>query len=185
MLKVPSELAFIILDYAHYWTERKRGFTRNFIPLAEEWSLDYSAAYPYLCMPTMLDADRQNEPLKTREITFTIVSHDEGWTTEPTKGTCETSSWFEVSIPRPNEAQNHMPGTLFQRMNCRLRQIGSRRKTADSVAAASHTMFPDGGLDLVQRPSSVVEPQKVTLSRDDGSQIGRRQRRRIFMVLTR
>lgn len=175
--RVPSELALLILDYARYWTERKWESTRTFVLVDEDWSLDYSAAYPYLCMPIMVDADRQNEPLKIREITFTIVSHDQGWTTEPTKGTYETSSWFEVSILRPNEAHYQMPGNLFQRMTRRLRQIDTRRETADSVTAASHAMFPDGGLRLVQRPSSVMEPQrlhctKMTVVKSEGAKEG-------------
>jgi hypothetical protein len=112
-------------------------------------------------MPVLVDANRQNEPLKIREIEFTIVSHDQGWTTEPTKGTYETSSWFEVSILRPKEAYSRGRESLFQRTTGGLREIDARRNTANSITAASRIMFPDDSFGLVRRPSSIMEPQRL------------------------
>lgn len=153
--KLPSELALLILDYAHYWKEVRRESTVPSVLVDEDWSLEYSAAYPYLCVPVPVDADRQNKPLKIREIAFTIVSHDQGWTTEPTKGTYATSSWFEVSILRSKEARFRARGSLSQR------RLNARRETADSITAASRIIFPDDSFGLVRRPSSVMEPQRL------------------------
>lgn len=149
------------MNYAHYWKEIGWESIRSRALVDEDWSLDYSAAYPYLCMPVLVDADRQNEPLKVREIEFTIVSHDQRWTTEPTKGTYETSSWFEVTILRPKEAYSCGRESLFQRTTGGLREIDARRNTANSITAASRIMFPDDSFGLVRRPSSITEPQRL------------------------
>jgi hypothetical protein len=42
--KLPSELALLILDYAHYWKEIRWGSIRSLALVDEDWSLDYSAA---------------------------------------------------------------------------------------------------------------------------------------------
>ncbi|KAF3042242.1 hypothetical protein E8E12_010109 [Didymella heteroderae] len=161
VFKLPNELALLVLDHARYWAEYKMESTRPFVLVDEDWVLDYSAAYPYLCVPVLVDVNRQDEPLKIREIAFTVVSHDQGWTTEPTKGTYETSSWFEVSIIRPRQAHSGVQETRFQPMARRLRDMVTRRETADSIIAASRIMLPDGSFDLVRRPSSLMEPQRL------------------------
>jgi hypothetical protein len=152
--KLPSELALLVLDYAHYWRAIRKESISPLVLVDEDWSLDYSAAYPYFCVPVPVDADRQNVPLKIREIAFTIVSHDQGWTTESTKGTYETSSWFEVSILRSNEARPRLREPFLRRLN-------ARRETAESITAASRIMFADDSFGLLRRPSSVMEPQRL------------------------
>jgi hypothetical protein len=156
--RLPNELALSILDCARYWTEYKVEYTDPIILVDEHWSLDYSAAYPYLHVPVY---HGQHEPLKIREIAFTIVSHDQGWTSEQTIGSYETSSWFEASILRPKEAYSSVQEYRSQCTTRRLREMINQSETADSIAAASHIMLPDGSLDLVRRPSSVMEPQRL------------------------
>lgn len=155
--RLPNELALSILDYARYWIEAESESTEHLILVDEIWSLDYSAAYPYLYVPVY---HWQEENLKIREIAFTIVSHDQGWTSEHTQGTYETSSWFEVSILRPNEAYSLLQHRE-QRTIRMLRELGIRRETADSITAACNIMHPDGSVDLLRRPASIMEPQRL------------------------
>ena len=159
--RLPSELALLILDYAHYWKEGEFRSTTPFVFVDEHWSLDYSATYPYLCMPLIMDDDRQDEPLNIREITFDIVSHDQEWTTEPTKETYETSSWFEVSIFRSKEVGSRVRASPYIRTTRLFEGIDARKETAENITAASRIMFPDNSFELLRRPSSTMEPKRL------------------------
>lgn len=157
-LRLPNELALCILDQAHYWLELETESREHVILVDGTWSLDYSAAYPYLYVPAY---QRPYIPhLKIREVAFTIVSHDQGWTTEDTQGTYQTSSWFEVSIIRPKRGSTPQLHRLQPGLR-RLREMNVRGETVDSVGAASNIMHPSGMADLVRRPASVMEPQRL------------------------
>lgn len=154
-LRLPMELVLCILDEAHYWVEVETS-SRDHVILADgAWSLDYSATYPYLYVPAYHKA---HAPLlKIREIEFTIVSHDQGWTTEDTQGTYQTSSWFEASIIRPKG----LPLTRHHRGLRRLRDMHVRGETVDGICAASEIIHSSGMVELVRRPSPTVEPQRL------------------------
>lgn len=156
--RLPNELALCILDLAHYWIEVELSSKEHVVLADGAWSLDYSAVYPYLYVPAYPWPYERH--LKVREITFTLVSHDQGWTTEDTQGTYQTSSWFEVSIIRPkriSSARRHsvQPGLR------RLREMNVRGETVDGVYAASDIIHSKGTVELVRRPSSIVEPQRT------------------------
>lgn len=86
-LGFPAELVLAILDFARYWPEITNESVVHSVLLDEEWSLDFSAASIYLWAELpQPDARYEDENPKMREIEFTIVSHDQGWTTEDTKG---------------------------------------------------------------------------------------------------
>jgi hypothetical protein len=86
-LGFPAELVLLILDYARYWAEVTHESVVHDVLLDEEWSADFSAASIYLWAELPEPDPRfEDEKPKIREIDFTIVSHDQGWTTEDTKG---------------------------------------------------------------------------------------------------
>ena len=74
-LRLPNELAFCILDQAHYWMELEIESREHIVLMDGAWSVDYSAAYPYLYVPAYQWPHVPH--LKIREITFTVVSHDQ------------------------------------------------------------------------------------------------------------
>lgn len=157
--RLPNELALCILDEARYWLETKIESTEHVILVDGAWSRESSATYPYIYAPAF---PTTNECLKIREIEFTIVSHDQGWTTEDSQGTYRTSSWFEASIIRPKQGKP----PLTQRRHLlpglrRLRDMNVRGEIVDSVCAALDVMYPFPLAELVRRPSSVVEPQRT------------------------
>lgn len=156
-LRLPTELVLEILDETHYWLEVVSSSTEHIVLVDGAWSLDYSAAYPYLYVPAY---DRSHPPpFKIREIEFMIVSHDQGWTTEDTRGTYETSSWFEASIIRPKggpRSRHRMQAGLR-----RIRDMNVRGETVDGICAASEIMHPTGAVELIRRPSPAVEPQRL------------------------
>lgn len=104
-LGLPMELALQILDYAEYWPTRRFSTEEGHTVRVGATMFRSSAAG--LC----LDADVFNDPVvdslrkggekvKIKAIEFHIRSRDQGWTSEPTRGTFSTSSWLEVSILR-------------------------------------------------------------------------------------
>ncbi|KAH6622240.1 hypothetical protein C7974DRAFT_218842 [Boeremia exigua] len=154
-LRLPNEIALCILDQAQYWIKDEYNCEEHTLLIDGAWSLDYSAVYPYLCVRAY--PQLQGRHLQLREITFTIVSHDQGWTTEDTQGTYQTSSWFEVSIIRPNMASSDLlePGLRL------LRDMNIRGDIVDGVKVAFDIIHSDGRFELVRRPSSDFEPQRV------------------------
>jgi hypothetical protein len=157
-LRLPNELALCILDEARYWVEIETRSSDHIVLVDGSWSLDYSAAYPYLLVPAHQGPHLPH--LKIREIAFTIVSHDQGWTTEPTQGSYQTSSWFEASIIRP-KIQSPPRRFRLQPGLRRLREMNIRGETVDGVYAASEIMFTPDLAELVQRPASVIEAQRL------------------------
>jgi len=158
LFHLPNELALCILDQAHYWMEVELSSREHIVLVDESWSLDYSAAYPYLYVPAY--PWPYERYLKAREITFTIVSHDQGWTTEDTQGTYQTSSWFEVSVIRPNGVSSARRHRLQPGLR-RLREMNVRGETVDGIYTASNIIHSSGMVELVRRPSSVMEPQRT------------------------
>ncbi|KAJ8112473.1 hypothetical protein OPT61_g5167 [Boeremia exigua] len=156
--RLPNELALSVLDQAHYWLEIEFLSEDHVVLVDGGWSLDYSAVYPYLYIPAYPWPRERH--LKVREITFTIVSHDQGWTSEDTEGTYQTSSCFEVSILRPRTDSALRRHSLQPGLH-HLRDMCVRGETVDGVYAASTIIHSKGMIDLVRRPFSLMEPQRL------------------------
>lgn len=141
-LGLPMELVLLVLDHARYWT--RRATERDAELKIRDWnhSLDHSSAVVNHSHQVFLHPNSYGETPKVRRITFDILSHDQGWTTEPTKGTYKTSSWFEVSIVRGSRdtPRHEAKGTFF----------------TDVEGARNHIW----GSHFVQRPSLALEEQR-------------------------
>lgn len=119
-LKLPTELVLEILDHAEYWPQHEF-YSKPERPLraAPRFPHPSSAA---LCLdvgifnnPTVNPIRKGGETPKIKSLEFDIVSRDQGWTTERTTGTYQTSSWLEASILRSvHDADfSHLPGPEF------------------------------------------------------------------------
>jgi hypothetical protein len=91
-----------ILDYGRYWAEVSTENTDMCIIHDRTMSQIFTEAVLYLLVPLHL-AKICGEQLRIREIEFSIMSHDQGWASGTKEGTCETSSWFEVTYMRPRQ----------------------------------------------------------------------------------
>lgn len=79
-----------------------------------------------------------------------LTNVDQGWTTEDTKGTYETSSWFEVSIFTPKRDPK------FEKMSPTIVDSSFQNNGAaqfSTVEVAAHAMFPTGMYTLVRLPN--------------------------------
>ncbi|KAF2823730.1 hypothetical protein CC86DRAFT_59269 [Ophiobolus disseminans] len=160
---LPTELILEILDHARYWVERQHESTALRVLMDEEYDTEYTAAYPYLEMKafpieTPFRTNRAEVP-KIKEIEFLIVSHDQGWTTEGTKGTYDTSSFFEVSILTPKRLPQS--DTSLSTSEDQKREFYRNRDVFSNVELAVRNIFPTGMLHLVRRPSTETEPQRM------------------------
>lgn len=108
---LPTEIVLEILNYAEY---EPRYEISNTIPttataeLASRYQSRHIHAQACIAVDSlgedmMRELDAKSGKAKIKEIEFSFQSQDQGWTSEPTVGTFNTSSWLEVSIIRPNE----------------------------------------------------------------------------------
>lgn len=105
-LGLPMELALQILNHAEYWPAHSFSTPRGKTTRVAATMLRPSAAG--LCLDIDIFDDitviralhRPGETLRLKALTFCLRSRDQGWTSEPTRGTFSTSSWLEVSILR-------------------------------------------------------------------------------------
>lgn len=104
-LRLPTELALEILDHAQYWPTQvfESAFGSPIVARAQGAQatsaticLDIGVFNNPIVNPIRTGGDR----IKIKDITFDVVSHDQGWTSENTRGTYTTSSWLELSILR-------------------------------------------------------------------------------------
>jgi hypothetical protein len=92
---------------------------------------------------------------------ITITPIDQGWTTEDTEGTYQTSSWFEVSILRPKQPNGVMgveddaPSSPFYPDAC------SYGSVHQNVQEAVQAIYPSDEMQLVPRTSLATEPQRL------------------------
>jgi hypothetical protein len=102
---LPMELVLKILEDAEYWPTRK--FSTQEGRTVKVAATMFRSSAAGLCF----DADVFNDPrvdglrkggekIRIKAIDFHIRSRDQGWTSEPTRGTFSTSSWLEASILR-------------------------------------------------------------------------------------
>ncbi|KAJ4339869.1 hypothetical protein N0V95_007648 [Ascochyta clinopodiicola] len=144
-LGLPVELVLEILEYAQYWPTRQFSTqNRNSVKAAATMFRSSAAA---LC----LDVDAFHDPIveslrtcgekvKIKAIEFHIRSRDQGWTSEPTVGTFNTSSWLEASILRG--VDNH---TVSFPPSCWLDSVFTSPESFQDHVAPS-------GWQLVERP---------------------------------
>jgi hypothetical protein len=82
-LGFPTELVLDILEFARYWPEVTHDSTSQMSLRDRDWSLNASTISLYLEAHIPQDDPRfADSKVKVKEIEFTIVSHDQGWTTE-------------------------------------------------------------------------------------------------------
>lgn len=95
-LRIPTEVVLEILDYAQYEPVLEFANTRGTVTVGVQLCLEAGVL--------TRDSLRKLQPgkacVQVKEIDFLLDSHDQGWTSEDTVGTFNTSSWVEVSILR-------------------------------------------------------------------------------------
>lgn len=102
---LPTELALQILEDAEYWPTRR-------FSTEQHRTVKVAATMFRACAAGLvLDADVLRDPrvrglrgtgekVRIKAVGFRVRSRDQGWTSEPTRGTFSTSSWVEASILR-------------------------------------------------------------------------------------
>jgi hypothetical protein len=149
-LSLPTELVLQVLDHAQYWPEHRF--------LASPESPRVAAApvgqisHAVLCLDAGIFSNSTVNPMrkggeifKIKSLEFECVSRDQGWTSEMTRGTFQTSSWLEVSILRRNGDNNaHSPVPRFV-------------NTWISDPSGLHMSVADQGWHLVKRPESAEQ----------------------------
>ncbi|PSN69509.1 hypothetical protein BS50DRAFT_343367 [Corynespora cassiicola Philippines] len=153
---IPTELVLAILDHARYWREVVHEKS-NPHQVKAEWP-EYSAIYPYQVVD-LRDTwvPRGEEHGKIQEIEFVISSRDQGWTSEDTEGTYNTSSWFETSIVRQREGLLGSQGRFGEIID---------GQTFSTIEEARHSMQAQGW-DLASKRSPRMDPQEETSDEDE------------------
>ncbi|KAL5387900.1 hypothetical protein DPSP01_003298 [Paraphaeosphaeria sporulosa] len=158
--RLPNELVLAILDHARYWVEVRHEKAVLDALVHDEHSLEFSAAYPYMVIPTTTSTHGpSSEVSKLREIEIILVSHDQGWSTTGTRHTYQqSSSFWEASILRPiaKDDVNHVP-----RLMTKFEEDRSRNGNYRSVESAAQAMFPRELYHLLRRPDQDMEPQRL------------------------
>jgi hypothetical protein len=108
---LPTEIALEILEWAEYQPVRKFASSyrdNTYAPMASAPGngMGLCLKAGVLARETLRDLAARQARVKVKEIEFTILSRDQGWTSEDTAGTFNTSSWLEVSILRPFRASS-------------------------------------------------------------------------------
>ena len=97
-LKLPTELVLDVLAYAQYEPLIEFNGRRSIVTSNSHTCLRAEV----LSAATIRRISGPLVKLKVKEIKFNFTSKDQGWTSENTRGTYNTSSWLEVSIFRPS-----------------------------------------------------------------------------------
>ncbi|KAJ7348584.1 hypothetical protein DFH08DRAFT_698579 [Mycena albidolilacea] len=112
LIFLPPELVYITLDLAEYWAQIKPARAQA-VQLSASQSAAANVSLCYLVLPAILEHEQSadSDPnlkihVKARRVQFIIVSHDQGWCSDPAAGgTYRGSTWFESAILRPSQAQ--------------------------------------------------------------------------------
>ncbi|KAL6707346.1 hypothetical protein ACN47E_004125 [Coniothyrium glycines] len=113
-LNLPTEVVLEILDWANYWPyhEYQATGSRPMTAAARGGRSNAAAIIvelPIYDNPIVRSIQRAGEKPKIRALEFRVSSHDQGWTSENTRGTFATSSWTEVSILRDVTQSGNLP----------------------------------------------------------------------------
>ncbi|KAH8727202.1 hypothetical protein GQ44DRAFT_770634 [Phaeosphaeriaceae sp. PMI808] len=148
-LNLPTELVLQILDHAQYWPQHN--FVTNSPRPVRATGSVRKPSHAMLCLdagildnPTVDLIRMGGETPKIKSLEFTVVSHDQGWTSENVRGTYNTSSWLEVSILRSVDNKTHLSVPNFVR-----NFLGDPSDFHKGIAGL--------GWFLVKRPEAVVQ----------------------------
>ncbi|KAK7192842.1 hypothetical protein DPSP01_012947 [Paraphaeosphaeria sporulosa] len=140
-LGLPTELVLEILAHAQY--EPVIEFTSRRRVVAE--ALMGAATSANVCLPaevlsrnTIRRVSGPNVTLKVKEIKFDIKSKDQGWTSENTTGTFNTSSWLEVSIFRPGPQFSSLEDLPFW-----TREYDNPQELQEQLSSAGHKLVDE------------------------------------------
>ncbi|KAF2444238.1 hypothetical protein P171DRAFT_414107 [Karstenula rhodostoma CBS 690.94] len=140
-LGLPTELVLEILACAQY--EPVIEFTGSRRVVAE--ALMGAATSAYVCLPaevlsrnTIRRISSPHVTLKVKEIKFDIKSQDQGWTSENTTGTYNTSSWLEVSILRPGPQFSTLENLPFW-----TREYDNPQALQDQLSSSEHRLVDE------------------------------------------
>jgi hypothetical protein len=146
-LNLPMELVLHILEYAEYWpsltwstSQINNGNSVAGIAGNHEASVCIDVPVTKNFMTTNIGSTEKKMEIKSIE--FLVKSQDQGWTSEMSRGTFNTSSWLEVSILRKTNDQaddliglrdqlefNNPTTRLFQDPRCLQRKLIMRGYT--------------------------------------------------------
>jgi len=138
---LPTEIVLEILDWAEYEPVREFASTQTCTVSAPDTFMARCLTAGVLTQDAIRSLSARQSDIKVKEIEFIISSRDQGWTSEGTDGTFNTSSWLEVSILRP------MPN--FRRPNGL--NLAPRKHELQSPATLQ-PMLMRSGKTLVARP---------------------------------
>lgn len=143
-LNLPTEIVLQILDYAEYWPKYEIEHRQTTAANARHGRGTAAA----LCLsvslydnPLVEGLQRNGEMPKVKSVEFEIESADQGWTSENTRGTFNTSSWLEVSILRDMDSGD-------------ARGSGHNNSNLSSPLDYHNSLSTEG---LVQRPASAQQ----------------------------
>ncbi|KAF3005175.1 hypothetical protein E8E13_010653 [Curvularia kusanoi] len=169
-LKLPTELALQVLDHAEYWPSLTFSSPQNPHGSSIKAAATHTAtSAATLCLaadiltpefyPALESVISHGETPRVKAIEFSIVSRDQGWTSEPTRGTFSTSSWLEVSLLRGWRPDARSPaGSNAQRVgvdtslppSCWLPSVFESPK-------AFQTHIVSNGWRLIERPEEAEQ----------------------------
>ncbi|KAF2851168.1 hypothetical protein T440DRAFT_449076 [Plenodomus tracheiphilus IPT5] len=154
-LSLPTELVLQILDNAQYWPTHE--YSAQIPRELRAETRHGRACVANMCYVTAIfenavyeDIRRSGERCRIKSVEFDIISRDQGWTSENTQGTFETSSWTEVSIMRDTIGEPNRPPPL------RLHGVPTNRPESFHEGLVDQRR----GWELVKRPESAsIGPQ--------------------------
>ncbi|KAF2806865.1 uncharacterized protein BDZ99DRAFT_465625 [Mytilinidion resinicola] len=108
-LKLPTELALTIIDYAQYYPIVHSRRDEELKVIASNYKGNSAAALCVVSEP--IPAIQDGERIKRKTVKFRLRSHDQGWGGDPgCPGTYNGSyTWFEASILRPSGSAEVTP----------------------------------------------------------------------------
>ncbi|KAF2641564.1 hypothetical protein P280DRAFT_398928 [Massarina eburnea CBS 473.64] len=105
-LGLPTEIVLEILDYAEYVPVLKftdAGMRRCVARMGDGMVAQLCLDADVLTQSTIRTLKASKVKTKVQGLCFDFTSCDQGWTSEGTQGSFNTSSWLEVSILRPED----------------------------------------------------------------------------------
>lgn len=140
-LGLPTELVLEILAYAQYEPVIEFTSSRRVVAQASMGA----ATSAYVSLPaeilshnTMRRISGPHVTLKVKEIKYDIKTKDQGWTSENTSGTYNTSSWLEVSILRPGPRFSSLEDLPFW-----TREYDNPQQLQDQLSSTGHKLVDE------------------------------------------
>jgi len=160
LVKVPAELANIILNEARYWPKVSCGFTSmGSYRVVSATGVKPDASACCLLSPVLgewMIGNGALQSFKVKAVRFTILSHDQGWASEDDfLGKYEGSwTWFETTIVR--NFRGDFPGQQRVDLDDRIQQaLETRADNADSRVTTVRNPHSDSGADTWHVQSNI------------------------------